>query len=71
MRLAILYGVVVRLVILYGAIASILVAFILAGVAAFRQVKETSLQREEAYKLACESTGGKIAWNFKHWECLK
>jgi hypothetical protein len=56
---------------LIGAVAGILVSFILMGVAGFREIKETSLRRAEAYKLACESTGGKVAWNFKYWECLK
>jgi len=60
-----------RDVAIFGAIAGLLVAFILAGVAGFRDIQIRSQQTEEAFKLACESTGGKAAWNLKHWECLK
>jgi len=60
-----------RQAIFFGAVAGILVAFVLAGVAAFREVKARNQQTSEDFRLACESTGGKAVWNFKHWECLK
>lgn len=53
------------------AVACLLVCFTLMGVAGFRDIKARSQQTEETYRLACESTGGKAAWNLKYWECLK
>lgn len=53
------------------AVVGILVSFTIMGVAAFRDIKARSQQTEETYRLACESTGGKAAWNLKYWECLK
>lgn len=54
-----------------GVVAGILTALVLGGVSLFRDIKARSQQTEETYRLACESTGGKAAWNLKYWECLK
>jgi len=60
-----------KLAILYGAVAGILAAFIIGGVNLVLEVDARSQQTSEDFRLACESTGGKAVWNFKHWECLK
>jgi hypothetical protein len=56
-----------RQAIFLGTVAGILAAFIIGGV----NLAARSQQTSEDFRLACESTGGKAAWNFKHWECLK
>jgi uncharacterized membrane protein len=55
----------------YGVVAAIVVSFIAAGVGFFREVEARNQQTTDAFKEACESTGGKAVWNFKYWECLK
>lgn len=54
-----------------GAVAGIVVSLILGFVALVREAEASKRQTTEAFKQACESTGGKAVWNFKYWECLK
>ena len=54
-----------------GTVAAIMAALVLGFVALFKEAEASKRQTTEAFKLACESTGGKAAWNFKYWECLK
>jgi hypothetical protein len=60
-----------RQAIFLGTVAGILAAFIIGGVNLVREGARRSQQTSEDFRLACESTGGKAAWNLKHWECLK
>ncbi len=60
-----------RVPVFVGVVAGIFVALILGFVALFREAEASRRQTTEAFKLACESTGGKAVWNFKYWECLK
>jgi hypothetical protein len=54
-----------------GVAAGVVVALTLGFVTLVRTANESTRQTEAAFKLACESTGGKAVWNFKYWECLK
>ena len=60
-----------RQAIFLGTVAGILAAFIIGGVNLVLKGAARSQQTSEDFRLACESTGGKAVWNFKHWECLK
>lgn len=54
-----------------GAVLGIVTCLILGFVALVRMAQESSRETSETFKQACEATGGKPVWNFKHWECLK
>jgi len=54
-----------------GAVLGVVAGIILSAVAFFQEAQARNQQTSEAFKSACESTGGKAVWNFKHWECLK
>jgi hypothetical protein len=60
-----------REAVFFGAAAAFLAVLVLGGVGLVRMGNAHSQQTEEAFKLACESTGGKPVWNFRYWECLK
>ena len=60
-----------KLSIFTGVVAGIVVSLLLGFVALYREAEASKRETTEAFKRACESTGGKAAWNFKYWECLK
>lgn len=60
-----------KLPIFVGAVAGIVASLFLGGALLLREVEARNRETTTAFKLACESTGGKPVWNFKYWECLK
>ena len=54
-----------------GIVVGLVFGLIALGVGFYREVEARNQQTAAAFKDACESTGGKVVWNFKYLECLK
>ena len=56
---------------LVGVGAAFLAVAIWLGVLAYKDATERAERIARQFVEACEAAGGKPAWNYKHWECLK
>jgi hypothetical protein len=54
-----------------GVMVGVFASLAIGGIAMFRDLEKRSKHTADTFKSACESTGGRPAWNMKHWECLK